>query len=185
MRLRKTSRRKRSERVVILDRDGTIVIDRNYLSDPAGLEFEVGAAEGLRSMYGHGYRLVVITNQSGIGRGLFSHQRLQEIHDRLRQMVESIGVRLEGIYYCPHLPDAGCLCRKPQIELFNRAASELGFDPSSAVVIGDKMTDIEFGHRAGAATVLVGADSSRLAHGPKPDFIVRDLVQAVEVIASG
>jgi len=94
MTLRKTSTRKRSEKVVILDRDGTIVIDRNYLSDPAGLEFEVGAAEGLRSMYGHGYRLVVITNQSGIGRGLFSHQRLQEIHDRLRQMVESIGVTL-------------------------------------------------------------------------------------------
>jgi D-glycero-D-manno-heptose 1,7-bisphosphate phosphatase len=184
MRLRKPSECKGQEKVVILDRDGTIVVDRNYLSDPADLEFEVGAADGLRSMYERGYRLVVITNQSGIGRGLFSLQRLEEIHDRLRQMVESIGVRLEGIYYCPHAPDAGCLCRKPQISLFNQAASELGFAPSSAVVIGDKMSDIEFGHRAGAMTVLVATNSANLAGGPKPDFVVRDLVQAAAVIVT-
>jgi D-glycero-D-manno-heptose 1,7-bisphosphate phosphatase len=185
MRPRIASAHKGSEKVVILDRDGTIVVDRNYLSDPAGLEFEVGAAEGLRSMYESGCRLVVITNQSGVGRGLFSLERLQEIHDRLRQMVESIGVRLDGIYYCPHVPDAGCLCRKPQISLFNRAASELGFDASSAVVIGDKMSDIEFGHRAGAATVLVAANPPSLAQGPKPDFVVRDLIQAAKVIVPG
>jgi D-glycero-D-manno-heptose 1,7-bisphosphate phosphatase len=185
MRPRKASAHKGPDKVVILDRDGTIVVDRNYLSDPADLEFEVGAADGLRSMYERGYRLVVITNQSGIGRGLFTLERLQEIHDRLRQMVESIGVRLEGIYFCPHVPDAGCLCRKPQIGLFNQAASELGFDPSSAVVIGDKMSDIEFGHRAGAVTILVGASSLSLADAPKPDFIVGDLVQAAAVIQHG
>ena len=174
--------RKRREKVIILDRDGTIVVDRNYLSDPADLEFEVGAAEGLRSMYERGYRLVVITNQSGVGRGLFSLERLEEIHDRLRQMAESIGVRFERIYYCPHAPDAGCLCRKPQIGLLEQAASELGFDLSSAVVIGDKMSDVESGHRAGATTVFVAANSPRLPAGPSPDFIVRDLVQAAEVI---
>jgi D-glycero-D-manno-heptose 1,7-bisphosphate phosphatase len=182
MRLRKLFSRKRREKVIILDRDGTIVVDRNYLSDPADLEFEVDAAEGLRLMYERGYRLVVITNQSGVGRGLFSLERLEEIHDRLRQMAESIGVRFERIYYCPHAPDAGCLCRKPQIGLFEQAASELGFDRSSAVVIGDKMSDVEFGQRAGATTVFVAAHSPRLPAGPTPDFIVRDLVQAAQVI---
>ena len=182
MRLRNLFSRKRREKVIILDRDGTIVVDRNYLSDPADLEFEVGAAEGLRSMYERGYRLVVITNQSGVGRGLFSLERLEEIHDRLRQMAESIGVRFERIYYCPHAPDAGCVCRKPQIGLLEQAASELGFDLSSAVVIGDKMSDVESGHRAGATTVFVAANSPRLPAGPSPDFIVRDLVQAAEVI---
>jgi D-glycero-D-manno-heptose 1,7-bisphosphate phosphatase len=181
MRLRNLFSRKR-RKVIILDRDGTIVVDRNYLSDPADLEFEEGAAEGLRLMYDRGYRLVVITNQSGVGRGLFSVERLEEIHDRLRQMAESIGVRFEGIYYCPHAPDAGCLCRKPQTGLFEQAARELGFDRSSAVVVGDKMSDVEFGHRAGAMTVFVAANSPRLPAGPTPDFIVRDLVQAAEVI---
>ena len=182
MRLRNLFSRKRREKVIILDRDGTIVVDRNYLSDPADLEFEVGAAEGLRSMYERGYRLVVITNQSGVGRGLFSLERLEEIHDRLRQMAESIGVRFERIYYCPHAPDAGCPCRKPQIGLLKQAASELGFDLSSAVVIGDKRSDVESGLRAGATTVFVAANSPRLPAGPAPDFIVRDLVQAAEVI---
>jgi D-glycero-D-manno-heptose 1,7-bisphosphate phosphatase len=176
--------RKESESVVILDRDGTIVVDRHYLSDPDCLEFEAGAPEGLRAMYEDGCRLVVITNQSGIGRGLFSHGQLREIHDRLGRMVESIGARLEGIYYCPHLPDDGCGCRKPQIGLFSQAASELGFAASSATVIGDKMSDIEFGHRAQADTILVAADSYCLASRPKPDFVVMDLVQAAEIIAA-
>jgi D-glycero-D-manno-heptose 1,7-bisphosphate phosphatase len=171
-----------TKKVVILDRDGTIVVDRNYLSDPAGLEFEPGAAEGLRSMYERGCRLVVITNQSGIGRGLFSHRRLLEIHDRLRQMVESTGARLEGIYYCPHTPDDGCDCRKPGLALFREAASELGFDASSAVVIGDKISDVEFGRRAGAATILVGANSSDLVSEARPDFVAADLIQAATFI---
>lgn len=185
MSLRKPSERKEAEKVIILDRDGTIIVDRHYLSDPADLEFEPGAAAGLQRMHSRGYRLVVITNQSGVGRGLFSLVRLEEIHDRLRQMVKSIGARLDGIYYCPHVPDAGCSCRKPRIGLLNRAASELRFEPSSAVVIGDKVSDIEFGHRAGAATVLVAAESQNLAEGPKPDFIVRDLVQAAAIIELG
>lgn len=182
MSLHKAASRKAPERVVILDRDGTIVVDRNYLSDPAGLEFETRAGEGLRSMYERGYRLVVITNQSGIGRGLFSHQRLQEIHDRLRQMVESIGARLEAIYYCPHAPDDGCDCRKPRTALFRQAASDLGFDASSAVVIGDKMTDVEFGHRAGAGTILVGANSPDPLWEIRPDFVAADLIEAAGLI---
>jgi D-glycero-D-manno-heptose 1,7-bisphosphate phosphatase len=170
-------------KVVILDRDGTIIIDRNYLSDPAGLEFLPGAAEGLRGLYEAGYRLVVITNQSGIGRGMFSEARLAEIHDRFVAMVEAAGAHIEAIYYCPHLPDAGCTCRKPAQGLMQQAAADLAFDPAGAVVIGDKESDVEFGRRAGAVTIFI---SSREAIAPATaaDFVAADLVEAARQILS-
>ena len=102
-----------SGRAVILDRDGTMVVDRHYLSDPDGLTFLPGAAEGLRLMYEQGNRLVVISNQSGVGRGMFSLEVLQRMNDRLMEMVRQAGARLEGIYCCPHRPEQQCACRKP------------------------------------------------------------------------
>jgi D-glycero-D-manno-heptose 1,7-bisphosphate phosphatase len=169
----------RTKKVVILDRDGTIVIDRHYLSDPAGLEFLPGAADGLRSLYESGHRLVVITNQSGVGRGLFSLERLQAMNARLREMVLESGARLEGIYFCPHRPEDGCDCRKPATRLLLDAASELRFNPADAVVIGDKDSDIEFGSRAGALTMLVspGELAKRAA-----DYVVRDLREAATIL---
>jgi len=168
-----------SKQVVILDRDGTIVVDRNYLDDPAGLEFEPGAAEGLRRLYERGHRLVIITNQSGVGRGLFSLARLAEIHARLEAMVVSIGARLEAIYFCPHAPDAECSCRKPELALLKQAASDLGFEPSAAIVIGDKMSDVEFGQRAGAATILMAAAGGTFENRqPQPDFVAANLIEA-------
>jgi D-glycero-D-manno-heptose 1,7-bisphosphate phosphatase len=98
-----------SDKVVILDRDGTVVIDRGYLSDPAGLEFEPGAAEGLRWLYAQGYRLIVVTNQSGVGRGFFAMERVLAMNARLNVMVEAAGAKLAGIYVCPHAPDRLCL----------------------------------------------------------------------------
>jgi D-glycero-D-manno-heptose 1,7-bisphosphate phosphatase len=106
--------------VAILDRDGTMVIDRGYLSDPDGLEFERGAPEGLCWLFDHGYRLIVITNQSGIGRGYFPVERMDAMNERLSQMVHRLGARLAGIYYCPHAPDDGCECRKPKPGLLQR-----------------------------------------------------------------
>jgi D-glycero-D-manno-heptose 1,7-bisphosphate phosphatase len=170
-------------KVIVLDRDGTIVIDRHYLSDPADLEFLPGAAVGLRKMSDMGFRLAVITNQSGIARGFFSLARLNEVHERLSQMLRSIGVRLEGIYSCPHGPEDGCNCRKPKLELMRQASKELGFDMSQSIVIGDKDSDIEFGRRAGATTMLVSQPGSRSAASPAPDFIVENLSAAADVIA--
>jgi D-glycero-D-manno-heptose 1,7-bisphosphate phosphatase len=168
---------------IVLDRDGTIVVDRHYLDDPRGLEFEPGAAEGLQRLHHRGHRLVVITNQSGVGRGRFSLARLAEIHDRLESMVESVGARLSGIYFCPHLPDDRCSCRKPELGLLRQAAADLGFDPRSAVVIGDKMSDVEFGARAGARTVLI-APAGPIGAGQdiRPDLIAADLLQAADWI---
>jgi D-glycero-D-manno-heptose 1,7-bisphosphate phosphatase len=175
---------KAADKVVILDRDGTMVIDRGYLSDPAGLEFEPAAAEGLKWLYSHGYRLVVITNQSGVGRGLFTIERLEAMNERLNIMVEGAGAKLEGIYCCPHAPDDGCACRKPALGLMSRAASELGFDPASAIMIGDKESDIEFGRRAGATTVLIATDSSAAHVRTQADIIAPNLMEAAKAVAA-
>jgi D-glycero-D-manno-heptose 1,7-bisphosphate phosphatase len=173
-----------ADKVVILDRDGTIVIDHGYLSDPARLEFEPGAAEGLKWLYSSGYRLVVITNQSGVGRGFFTLDRLEAMNRRLHIMVEEIGAKLEGIYCCPHAPDDGCGCRKPEQALLMQAASELGFDPKSAIMIGDKESDIEFGRRAGATTILIAGGASA-AHGrTEADIVASNLVEAARAITA-
>jgi D-glycero-D-manno-heptose 1,7-bisphosphate phosphatase len=179
------SREDDRDRAVILDRDGTIVIDRGYLDDPAGLEFTPGAAEGLRWLHSHGHRLVVITNQSGVGRGLFTLDRLESMNARLRAMVAEAGARLEGIYYCPHAPGTACACRKPAPGLLLQAAHELGFDPSAAVVIGDKASDVELGHRVGAATVLISDDTCQATDlTGRPDFVAADLLRAASWVTS-
>jgi D-glycero-D-manno-heptose 1,7-bisphosphate phosphatase len=171
-------------KVVVLDRDGTIVVDRHYLADPDDLEFESGAEAGLRKMSELGFRLVVITNQSGIARGLLSLSRLEEIHERLKQMLHSIGVRLEAIYFCPHAPGDGCECRKPNLGLMRQASAELGFDMSESIVIGDKESDVEFGRRAGALAMQIGKVESQLSSATTPDYIVADLKEAADIIGS-
>ncbi|MGO9932823.1 MAG: D-glycero-alpha-D-manno-heptose-1,7-bisphosphate 7-phosphatase [Steroidobacteraceae bacterium] len=168
---------------MVLDRDGTIVVDRHYLSDPNDLEFQAGAKLGLRKMSEMGFRLVVITNQSGIARGFFSFSKLEEIHERLRQMMVSNGAPLEGIYFCPHGPSDECECRKPKLGLMRQASEELGFDMSESIVIGDKESDIEFGRRAGAATILIGKPGSRPSSSISPDHIVGNLNEAAEIIS--
>jgi D-glycero-D-manno-heptose 1,7-bisphosphate phosphatase len=174
--------REPTDRVVILDRDGTVVADRHYLSDPADLKLLPGAAEGLRWLYEHGYRLVVITNQSGVGRGFFSLERLLEIHDRFRDMVSGAGAELEEIYFCPHKPEDHCECRKPRLGLLMRAASELHFNPANAIVIGDKMSDVEFGRRAGATTILIAPDQSDTFGELAPNFVTANLIDAARTI---
>ena len=166
------------DRVVLLDRDGTIVIDHGYLDNAAGLEFLPGAAEGLRMLYTQGYRLVVITNQSGVGRGMFPPDRIPQMNTRLAEMVEQAGARLAGIYYCPHAPEDHCTCRKPAPGLILQAASELDFDPRAAVVIGDKDSDIECGRRVGAMTVLISAKQAASRSRIKADAVAADLVGA-------
>jgi D-glycero-D-manno-heptose 1,7-bisphosphate phosphatase len=148
-----------SDRVIVLDRDGTLVLDRGYLEDPAGLEWTEGALQALLWWRAHGYRLVVVTNQSGVGRGLFAAERVEAVHAGLRTMARAAGVELAGIYYCPHHPDDHCRCRKPEPGLLYAAAAEHGFDPGCSVVIGDKESDVELGMRVGAKTILIREDA--------------------------
>jgi D-glycero-D-manno-heptose 1,7-bisphosphate phosphatase len=181
-------------KVAVLDRDGTVVVDRGYLSDPDGLEFLPYAVEGLRLLQTSGYRMVVATNQSGVGRGYFPPAAVDAMNARLQAMFAEIGVPLAGIYVCPHAPEDGCDCRKPALGLMTRAAAELGFDPRLCVVIGDKLSDVEFGRRAGARTVLISSDAklsaaivghATVGQAIVPHAVARNLLEAARASSAG
>lgn len=168
-------------RFVLLDRDGTIIVEKHYLSDPDAVQLLPEAAEGLRRMKELGFGLVVITNQSGIGRGLLDEARLSGIHARMNALLEKEGVVLDGIFHCPHLPEDQCPCRKPDRGLADDAARALEFNTAESFVIGDKECDIDLGRRLGAKTLLTltGYGTQTQARGvAKPDFVVNDLKQA-------
>jgi D-glycero-D-manno-heptose 1,7-bisphosphate phosphatase len=172
-------------RFVALDRDGTIIVERQYLSCQDQVELLPGAGAGLRALGEMGLGLVIVTNQSAVGRGYFDAARLEQIHGRLRELLAAEGVELEGIYVCPHAPADGCACRKPLPGLLLQASRELGFDPGEAFVIGDKPCDIELGRGVGATTILVrtgyGAEHEE-AGAAMADHIADDLGEAAEFV---
>lgn len=179
------SRGSELDRFVALDRDGTLIVERHYLSDPAEVELIVGAAEGLRRLGDLGLRMIVITNQSGIARRYVDEGTVIRIHERLRELLASEGVHLGEIYVCPHVPSDGCRCRKPETGLLERAAKDLGCHPRTAFVIGDKASDVELGRRVGATTFLVRTGyGARLVATPDiaPDYVVDDVGRAAQVI---
>jgi len=172
-------------RFVVLDRDGTINVERQYLSDPRQVELIPGAASGLRQLAGMGLGLVVITNQSAVGHGFLDQANLDLIHQRLCELLETEEVYLDGIYFCPHMPEDNCPCRKPRPGLLELAAQELDFDPQSCFVIGDKACDVELGQRVGATTLLVctGYGAQVAAENTvTPDYVVDDVWDAAQVI---
>lgn len=170
---------------MLLDRDGTIIRECHYLSDPKLVELLPGAAEGLRRMQEIGLSLIAVTNQSGIGRGFFDEVRLEEIHQRLRELLARAGVYLEDIYFCPHTPADECHCRKPRTGLVEQAAKKYGFNPRESFAIGDKPCDIELGQRVGAKTILVrtgyGAEVA-VTKTASPDLVVDNLLEAAWAI---
>ncbi len=172
---------------VVLDRDGTIIEEKFYLSDPDKVALVPGAAQGLRKMQDMGLGLIVVTNQSGIARGYLDEARLEQIHDRMKRLLSDEGVRLDRVYYCPHLPEEDCSCRKPKPGLIHRAAQDYGFEEKKAFVIGDKHCDIDLGRAVGATTILVrsgyGAELES-DENMRPDHVVDDLVSAAEIIYS-
>lgn len=173
------------KRFVLLDRDGTINVERHYLSDPDQVELLPNAAQGLAELKRLGLGLVIVTNQSGVGRGLFDEARLGQIHDRLRALLQASGVEIDGIASCTHRPDEGCGCRKPLPGLVEAAAREHGFSPAASFVVGDKACDVDLGRAVGATTLLVrtgyGAHYATDA-AVNPDFIVDDLLHASRLI---
>ena len=172
-------------RCVVLDRDGTIIVERHYLSDPGQVELIPGVGEGLRRLRKLGLGLVVVTNQSGVGRGLFDGPRLDLIHGRMKELLQAEGVQLDGIYSCPHTPEDDCECRKPRTGLIELVRRELNFDVRTAFVVGDKASDIELGRRIGATTFLVrtGYGAEVIARPPVIcDYVVDDVRQAAKLI---
>ena len=174
---------------IFLDRDGTVNRDTGYVKSIEELELLPGVVEGMARLNRSGAKVVLVTNQSGIARGILSAAALKSIHAALSEALAAAGARLDAIYYCPHHPDEHCLCRKPETGMVVRAVKDLGVDPSSGYVIGDKPQDIELARRIGARSILVlsGAtgveDLERLRRdGTAPDASVAGFLEAVEWI---
>ena len=176
-----------SRPAAFLDRDGTVMVEREYLADPAGVELVPGAADALRRLRQAGYALVLVTNQSGIGRGLYTHADFTAVQARLEQELAAAGVTLDGVYFCPHAPDTGCACRKPGTALFLQAAAELGLDLGASVFIGDRLRDVEPAAGLGGRGILVrtgyGVDESASASAGVA--VVADLAAAAARVLEG
>lgn len=145
-----------------LDRDGTLIRDAHYLRDPALVELLPGVPDQLRRLTAAGFALVVVTNQSGIARGLLTEADYAAVRARLDELLAAHGVRLEASYHCPHHPDHGgpCECRKPGTLLYRRAIRELRLDPTRGVWIGDRWRDVSPAGPLGGRGILVpGADT--------------------------
>ena len=174
---------------VFLDRDGTLVVERGYLTDAADIELLPGVPEALQRLRSAGYLLVVVSNQSGVGRGFFSAATVHAAMARLRRTLRARGVELDAIYFCPHRPEAGCACRKPGVALLERARDDQEINLARSAMIGDKLIDAETGRRAGGRGLLVrtgyGRDEEqRVVSGgePAPDAVVDDLRGAADWI---
>jgi D-glycero-D-manno-heptose 1,7-bisphosphate phosphatase len=167
-----------------LDRDGTLIAERNYLARVEDVELLPNAAQGLRLLQQAGLGMAVLTNQSGVGRGYFDWAALDAVHAHLMQLLANEGVSLDGIFVCPHTPDDNCDCRKPQPGLAERAAAELHFDLTNSFVIGDKPCDIELGRRIGAVPFLVRTGYGALWEhkGIQAGYIVDDVLAAARII---
>jgi D-glycero-D-manno-heptose 1,7-bisphosphate phosphatase len=178
-----------SRRFVLLDRDGTINEEVGYVLRPDELRLIPGAGDALRELRDLGLGLVVLTNQSPIGRGMLSVDELGAIHAHLSELLAVDGVTLDGIEFCPHRPDEGCACRKPGTLMVERAAATLGFDPARSWIVGDHGSDLRLGRAVGARTILVrtGHGEEELERGAAEDadHVVADLREAASLIRDG
>lgn len=178
---------------LFLDRDGTLVEARHYPSRPEHLVLSPGIGPGLRLLHGAGWKLVVITNQSGIARGLFTEDDLARMHDHLRAELAAEGVAIDAIFHCPHHPDGtvpdlavACACRKPRPGMLRAAANRIGIDLAASWMVGDILDDVEAGHRAGCRTVLVDLGTESLPTFPdrRPTAVARDTAHALAIVAA-
>lgn len=173
---------------LFLDRDGVVTTEGGeYVTDPDALRLLPGAAEAIARLAAAGWRLFLFTNQAGVGKGYLTLERLKAIHRRLTETLEAAGGRLNGIYFCPHHPDAGCDCRKPLPGMLLRAAAEHGLDLSACTVVGDSPRDIAAGHAAGCRTVLVLTGHTRSFDpvtfpAPHPDIVLPDLAAVADTL---
>ncbi len=181
-----------SARAVFLDKDGTLIEDFPYNVDPELIRPTKGALEALQFLQDAGYKLIVVSNQSGVARGIFPERALIEVENKLRAILSSAGVNLAGFYYCPHHPMAAvakyaidCECRKPRPGMLLRAAREHDIDLQASWMLGDILNDIQAGKSAGCKTILVNNRHETewmLTPERTPDFLVKDLLEAVNAV---
>jgi D-glycero-D-manno-heptose 1,7-bisphosphate phosphatase len=179
-------------RAVFLDKDGTLIEDVPYNVNPDLIKLTQGAIAGLRLLQAYGYKLIVVSNQSGVARGYFLESELVGVENHLLTLFSEQGVTLNGFYYCPHHPDGtvseyaiSCGCRKPEPGLILRAAWEHQIDLQKSWFVGDILNDVEAGNRTGCRTILIdnGNETEWLLSPMRiPNYTVADLMTAAQVI---
>jgi len=174
------------KRAVFLDRDGVMIQDRDHLGSVDGLRVLKGTAPAMRLLRGAGFRLVMVTNQSGVARGYFTMRTVGAIHAELKRRLARAGARLDAVYVSPHGPDSAHPWRKPKPGMLKAAARKLGLDLKASYVIGDKTSDVECARRAGCAGVLVrtGKGGRDRAYKAKPAATAKDVLAAARWIVS-
>lgn len=174
-------------KAMFIDRDGTINVNVEYLDNPDDFKMYPGVAEGIKLLKDNGFKIIVVTNQSGIARGYFSEETLEKIHERMKNEFSKKGTSIDAIYYCPHHPDDGCNCRKPNSGLFEKAVKDLKIDVKRSFIIGDRMLDVEAGYKIGCKTVLVPENKEKVEKEIKeskikPDYVCNDFYSGVKWI---
>ncbi|MGH9843445.1 MAG: D-glycero-alpha-D-manno-heptose-1,7-bisphosphate 7-phosphatase [Blastocatellia bacterium] len=185
-----------TNRAIFLDRDGTLNDEVGFITDPDQFHLFDFAAEAVRLINERGWRAIVVTNQSGIARGLYDEALLARIHDQMMSSLETSGARIDAIYFCPHHPEAGeppyraiCDCRKPSLGMIERAAREFDLRLRDCFVIGDRYSDVALAHAANARGVLLLSGHGQIEYENdrddwprQPDHIAKDLLDAVRWI---
>ena len=172
-------------KLVLIDRDGTINVEKRYLSSPDQIELLPGASEGIKLLRKIGFKVAVVTNQSAIGRAIIDFEGLKRIHARLNRVLKDENTKVDAIYFCAHLPENGCYCRKPADGMARRAEKEFDAQLSESFVVGDNICDVELGENIGAKTIMVRTGYGKKVEEEKsaaPDYIVGNLYDAAELI---
>lgn len=167
------------QKTVFLDRDGTLIEEVNFLHRVEDLRFFDYTNEAVRILKEAGFLVIIVTNQSGIGREIYTEGQMSEIHEAIQQ---GLTHRLDAFYFCPHLPDEGCECRKPGLGMIRQAARDFTIDLGRSWMVGDKRLDVELGIHAGIRTVMVRTgygSTHETALKRRPELIAENLLAAV------
>lgn len=171
------------KKTVFFDRDGTLIIDKVYLNDPDQIVYLPGVFEALRKLRDAGFQFVIVTNQSGVARGIVSIENLNEIHRRIMDEFSRHGIAFAGIYYAPYSVESDHEMRKPNPGMLLSAASDHRADLKSSWMVGDRMSDVEAGHRAGCRTILLsGTDDPAESPFEAPFAVTHGILDAAEAI---
>lgn len=176
----------RSKPAVFLDRDGTLIEELGFLHQPRRVRLLHGVVRGLKQLKKAGFSVVVISNQSGVGRGLLTMAQVRAVNKRVQKLLAQRGIPLEGVYVCPHHPQSGCACRKPKSGLVRRAARQLGLRLKGCYSLGDRASDVALAQQVGGKGILVltgyGRRVRRRLQGVRPDAVAKNFQEAVRWI---
>jgi D-glycero-D-manno-heptose 1,7-bisphosphate phosphatase len=165
-------------KAIFLDRDGVINEDSGFIHRIADFKFLEGVCDSLVELQGLGFKLIIITNQSGIGRGYYSIEDFHRLNDFMLKSFGMKGITIDKVYFCPHSPEEKCECRKPKTKFIERAKEEFDLDLTNCWMIGDKISDIEMGKKAGCKTILIDSKYVRNSSEPK----LNNLFEAMSLI---